>query len=633
NGGPWTLMAPADPASGRYTALYPAGPATEGIRTVMVRASDKAGNNDQTSSSDSNPVALQFVVDITPPQIDLSGIAEGAYFNRNVAPAVRIIDSNPGPSTILLDGAPYAGAPITGEKTYLLEIHAKDLAGNGADRVVHFTIDKTPPAITIEGVVEGTTYPAAVTPTITITDLSPVSQTASLNGAPFVSGTAIGADGPYTLDVLASDPAGNSAHRAVHFTLAQNRPPVANAGPDQNVIVGQPVTLAGTASSDPDGDPITYHWTVLQVPSGSAVATSSLSGAAGPKPTFTPDLVGAYVVELFVDDSKASSVSDQMVVQAERPPNVPPNADAGPDQNVLIGAQVLMNGLGSGDPDNGPQPLTYSWSFAAVPTGSKLATSQIAGRFTSHANFVPDVAGTYTVRLTVSDGSGASSDEVLIKAAANTPPVANAGPDISIKLKQAANLDGSASKDPDLRPSPLTYSWSFVSKPSYSKLTNANIQNRTEAKASFIPDVRGTYVLSLTVNDGASSSSDNVAVTVRPVYIHGDGNDRHGGYDEKFSFDIRDQSGMIEPSSWIKFSFAKLNLNAVAGLISSIDVDGNTATITGTFTINGAAGYRFVATLVDGTPDTFGIAICRPNGALLYQYSGKVTLGNLIIEE
>src|SRR5262249_47789769 len=42
------------------------------------------------------------------------------------------------------------------------------------------------------------------------------------------------------------------------FTI--NRPPVADAGPDQTVELGQPITLDGRGSSDPDGDPLQFEW-------------------------------------------------------------------------------------------------------------------------------------------------------------------------------------------------------------------------------------------------------------------------------------------------------------------------------------------------------------------------------------
>ena len=80
--------------------------------------------------------------------------------------------------------------------------------------------------------------------------------------------------------------------------------PVADAGIDQKVMSGMTVTLDGSASVDPDGDTLEYHWVFTEKPvTSSALLLNPLSL----NPTFTTDVDGTYNVELTVSDGSNES--------------------------------------------------------------------------------------------------------------------------------------------------------------------------------------------------------------------------------------------------------------------------------------------------------------------------------------
>jgi RHS repeat-associated protein len=270
-----------------------------------------------------------------------------------------------------------------------------------------------------------------------------------------------------------------------------NQPPFANAGPDQSVRVGGLVALSGAASSDPDGDPLRYLWTLSNRPLGSL---ASLIDAATVAPHFIADKPGQYLIQLIVNDGKADSAADTVTVSTE---NSRPIANAGPDQSVRVGTLVSLNGGGSSDVDG--DPLRYTWQLGRVPPGSGAMLSNPDG---VSPTLLIDRPGNYLIALTVSDATLSSLPDTVAVSTENSPPVANAGANQAIPLGGSIALDGSRSSDVD--GDPLTFRWSLLARPAGSQ---AVLSDATAVSPRFIADYPGTYVAQLIVNDGSVDSA------------------------------------------------------------------------------------------------------------------------------
>ncbi len=290
----------------------------------------------------------------------------------------------------------------------------------------------------------------------------------------------------------------------VGFTLeitGGNTPPVARAGPDQTVSVGQLVSLDGSASTDGDGDALTYAWSLVSKPDGSAAA---LSDPAAVMPTILVDRPGRYVVELRVHDGTAVSEADTTLIDTA---NSRPLADAGPDQTVPVGTVVALDGRGSHDVDG--DALSYAWTLITRPGDSQAALSD-SGSPTPV--FTVDRPGVYEVELVVNDGAEDGVPDRVVIATQNSAPVAEAGPDQAAFVGQLVALDGSGSADVD--GDALTWSWSFTTVPAGS---GATFSDPAAMDPTFVPDLPGLYVVQLVVHDGTLPSAPDTARVVAAV--------------------------------------------------------------------------------------------------------------------
>jgi hypothetical protein len=97
------------------------------------------------------------------------------------------------------------------------------------------------------------------------------------------------------------------------YQVFPNRQPVADAGPDQSVMVGAYVTLDGSKSHDPDGQDISYAWYYFNAPSGTMAFLDNIKSA---NPSFNPDIEGDYVFLLVVSDGRDVSKPDSVTITA-----------------------------------------------------------------------------------------------------------------------------------------------------------------------------------------------------------------------------------------------------------------------------------------------------------------------------
>ena len=325
---------------------------------------------------------------------------------------------------------------------------------------------------------------------------APSGSTAALKGADTVSPNFVTDQaGQYIAELVVTDGVFISDPSTVTITTG-NTAPVANAGPNQVVVTGSQVQLNGSSSTDVDGDLLTYHWSLINLPEGSSAA---LSDPTAVNSTFSADLAGTYVAQLIVNDGTADSAAATVTITTNA--IQAPTANAGPNQTVGHGTTVTLGGAGT-DPQG--LPLTFEWALINKPTGSNVVLSSISG---GSPTFVADRPGTFVAQLIVKNGFRNSAPSTVTITTINTPPVADAGTNQNVLVGATVILDGSGSWDADH--DPLAYSWALISRPIGS---NATLSAANSPSPTFNADVPGTYVAQLMVNAGFVSSNPTTVV-------------------------------------------------------------------------------------------------------------------------
>jgi len=178
----------------------------------------------------------------------------------------------------------------------------------------------------------------------------------------------------------------------------------------------------------------------------------------------------------------------------------PPTAEAGPDQELELGADgravALLDGSGSTDDY---YVEDYTWDL--VYDGSRVV------RDGTRATFTFQMCGQFNVTLNVTDpGGNRATDSLTIVVKDVIPPHADAGPDLLVDEGTSVALDGRRSTD-NLAVS--DWCWTF---------TDGMPVELHGAVATYLFGTPGTYVVTLEVTDAAGNRGmDTLTVTVRDV--------------------------------------------------------------------------------------------------------------------
>ncbi|XP_059086582.1 dyslexia-associated protein KIAA0319-like protein [Tigriopus californicus] len=316
--------------------------------------------------------------------------------------------------------------------------------------------------------------------------------------------------GNYIIQVTVTDGDGAKsvvAEATIDVVPETDYPPTANAGEDIILYLPQrEVTLYGNKSSDDHGIS-SWEWT-RKTATGTEELAADTQNMRTPQATISNLEEGTYTFVLKVTDAKGQFSQDEVNVYVKAPTNLPPTANAGPDQEIsLPKTWVILDGSASKDD---VQVTKYNWTQISGPNQASFMTNN-----TGSANATGLTRGVYVFQLEVSDernNTDQAQVTVTVNQDANSAPVADAGEDFAVTLPvNSVYLNGSLSKD-DLK----VTKWLWTRAPN--SLAAGKIVGNTDVQpALLIADlVPGQYTFELQVwDEQGKSSSDSVTLTVK----------------------------------------------------------------------------------------------------------------------
>jgi hypothetical protein len=395
--------------------------------------------------------------------------------------------------------------------------------------------------------------------------------------------------------------------------------------PDTNHVL-----VATATGTDADGDPVTlrYQWWVNDHKVDGATGTTFDLGVAG-----HGDYGDTVSVTVTPNDGKVDG--GQSSASAVVRPNQPPTPDAGTGGTSAEGSAYTGTGTYS-DPD-GDAVVSGTVDYG---DGSPVQALSLSGG-TFALNHVYRENGTYTVTVRVTDDGGATGTDTTVVTVTNVAPVIgpNLSPAAPVAVGSPTTITASFTDAGALDTHTATVDWGDGTT------SAATVDPATRTlTASHVYALTDTYTIGLTVTD-----DDGGVASVSP-YDYGVVFDASGAYvsasgfftsppgawpaqptsnaKAEFGLSAKPGASLKPPTGKFRFTYdinpldhgcmAATCLELDSTAYTSLTIVNNKATVKGAGTLNGKTGYKFVVSVIDGSPDTVRVKITDALNRVVY---------------